>query len=126
MKLATNASLGTATSSVGVPSCRMRPVADDPDPLGQRRGVLEVVGHQHGREAQAVEQLAQLRANAGSRVCVERGERLVEEEHSRIARERPGKGNPLALAARELAHARLGEVVDPEALEQGIDVRAIA
>ena len=42
---------------------------------------------------------AQLLAHAR----VERAERLVEEEHLRLDRERAGEGHPLALAARELA-----------------------
>ena len=52
---------------------------------------------------------------------VERGERLVEEQHARVARERARERDALALAARELAGPRLREVRDAEALEQLVD-----
>ena len=47
----------------------------------------------------------QLRLAPPPRVGVERGQRLVEEQHRRVARERARERDPLALAARELATA---------------------
>ena len=52
---------------------------------------------------------------------VERRERLVEQQDLRVARERAGERDALALAARELAGPRVGEVRDPEALEVLVD-----
>ena len=103
MKLATKESPGAATRSVGVPSCRIRPSADDADPVRERRGVLEVVGDEHGGQPERLEQLAQLGADARPRVRVERGERLVQQEDLRIACERSRERDALALSARELA-----------------------
>ena len=51
------------------------------------------------------EQVVELGADVGLRVRVERGERLVEEQHVRVARERAGERDPLALAAGELRSA---------------------
>src|SRR5262245_43323838 len=51
-------------------------------------------------------------------MCVERRERLVQEEDSRIACERPRQRDPLALAARELARPRVRKVRDAKALEE--------
>src|SRR6185295_6112915 len=54
-------------------------------------------------------------------VRVERGQRLVEEEHARVAGERAGQGHPLALAAGELTRPYARELRDPKALEQLVD-----
>ena len=60
----------------------------------------------------------------GLRVRVERRERLVEEQHARVARERTGERDALPLAAGELGRLRGGEVPDPEPLEQRVHVAA--
>ena len=57
---------------------------------------------------------------------VERGERLVEQQHLRAARERAGQRHPLLLAAGELVRQALGERRDPDHLEQLGDRRAAA
>ena len=56
---------------------------------------------------------------------VEGRERLVEEEHVRIASERPRQTDPLALPARELARPRTTEVGDPEPVEHRIGERPV-
>ena len=63
---------------------------------------------------------AQLLAHAG----VERAERLVEQEHVRLDRERAGERHPLALAAGELRGIALGEAAQLHELEQLVDPRA--
>jgi hypothetical protein len=50
-------------------------------------------------------------------VCVEGRERLVEQQHLRLARECPGERDTLPLATREPARLLVGEVRDAEALE---------
>ena len=102
------------------------PVADDADAVGERGGILEVVGDEERRQRERVEQLAKLGSDSGPRMGVERGERLVEQQNGGIPRQRTGEGDPLALAAGELAHARAGEVADAEALEELVDPRAVA
>ncbi len=112
MKEATNASAGRATSSAGVPDWRSSPVDDHADPLGERGRVLEVVRDEQHRDAELVQQLVQLGADAGLRVRVERGERLVEEQHGRVARERARERDALALAAGQAARPLAREVRD--------------
>ena len=58
----------------------------------------------------------QLGADARLRVRVERGERLVQEQHLRVARERAGERDALPLAA-ESSRTRGCEVGDAEPLE---------
>ena len=95
-----------------------QPAVDDhADLRRERRGVLEVVGHEQRRDLEPGEQLLQLGAHLDARVRVERGERLVEEKDRRVARERAGERDALTLAAREAARPRVREVPDPEPLE---------
>ena len=58
--------------------------------------------------------LPQLDAHLG----VERGERLVEQEHARLDREGAGERHPLLHAARELMRVSLAGVGEPDKLEQ--------
>ena len=74
--------------------------------------------HDKGREAKALEQSAQLPAHSRAGMCVEGGERLVEEEDAWVARKRPCERDALALSARELSGLEAGERLDPEAREQ--------
>ena len=57
---------------------------------------------------QASQPDAQLLADAR----VERAERLVEQQHLGLDRERPGERHALPLAARELGRVAVGEVLD--------------
>ena len=52
------------------------------------------------------------------RVGVERRERLVEQKDRGIPRERAGEGDPLTLPARDRRRPGIGEMADPEAVEQ--------
>ena len=54
---------------------------------------------------------------------VERRGRLVEQQHPRVERQRPGEHRPLLLADRELRALALGEArVEPGEVEQALDV----
>ena len=88
------------------------PVDDDPDAVGQRGGVAEVVGDEQGRQRQGAEHVLQLAAHGRARVRVERRERLVEEQDLRVARQGARDGHALALAARQPARALVGQVGD--------------
>ena len=54
---------------------------------------------------------------------VERAERLVEQQHLRVDGERAGQRHPLALAAGELRRVAVLEAVEPDDLEQVVDLR---
>ena len=88
---------------------------------GERRRVLVVVGHEQRRQPELAQQLLQLAAHGRLRVRVERRERLVEQQHAGVARERPRQRDALALAAGELGRLRVREVRDAEALEVLVD-----
>ncbi len=59
----------------------------------------------------------QLDPQAGSHADVQAGERLVEKQHLRTLRERPGDRDPLGLAARELPGATARELPDPQPVQ---------
>ena len=63
---------------------------------------------------QPAQPAAQLLAHLG----VERAERLVEQQHARLDRQRPGQGHALPLAAGELRGIALGEALELDQLEQ--------
>ena len=72
------------------------------------------------------EQVLQLAAHDAARVRIERRERLVEQEHRRVARQRAGERDALALATGQVRRLLAGEVGDVEALEQVVDARRAA
>ena len=73
--------------------------------------------------AQLGEQVLRARRGRRARVRVERRQRLVEQQHAGVARERAGQRDALALAARERAPgARRRGGAMPQPLEQLVDV----
>ena len=64
--------------------------------------------------------LAQRLAQAG----VEGGERLVEQDHLGVGRQRAGERDPLALAAGELVRVGLGAAAQPDEVERLADALA--
>ena len=78
-------------------------VAHDRDPVGDGERLDLVVGDDHGRLVQAVEQLLDLPAHLLSHRDVEAAERLVEEEALRVADDGAADGDPLLLALRKPA-----------------------
>ena len=117
MNEATNGSPGCATSSAGRADLAQRPVDDHADAVGERRGVLEVVRDEQDRDAEPASRSCSSARTTALRVGVERGERLVEQQHLRVARERSRERDALALAAGELGRAGALEVRDREPLE---------
>ena len=75
----------------------------DDHPVGDEDGLGDRVRDQHDRRAGALPEAEQLRVEAFARQGVERAERLVQQQHLRLAHERAGDRRPLAHAARELA-----------------------
>ena len=55
------------------------------------------------------------RAALRPRRSVERGERFVEEQQSRLERQRPTERHPLGLASRQLRRTQVGQLVETEA-----------
>ena len=89
----------------------------DADPVGDGERLLLVVGDEQGRGADldldAADLVAQLHAHLG----VEGRQRLVEEQHRRLDRERPGQRDALLLAAGELVGVAVGVLAEPDEVE---------
>ena len=101
VRLATNASAGRASSSAGVPSCRSRPSSTTPTRWASAAASVKSCVTISAGIASSASTPGELLADLGARVRVERGERLVEQQHGGIARERAGHRDALALAARQ-------------------------
>ena len=83
------------------------------DAVGERGRVLEVVCDEQGRQRELTQEVVQLGAHGAARVRVERRHRLVEEEDTRLTRQRAGQRDSLLLAARQLTGPCLRQVLDP-------------
>ena len=78
-------------------------VAHDDDLVGHGHGLDLVVGDVDRRRAEPLVQLLDLGAHGDAELCVEVRQRLVEQEHLRVAHDGAAHGDALALAAGELA-----------------------
>ena len=78
-------------------------VAHDDDAIGHRHGFDLIVRYVDRRRLQPLVQFLDLGAHLHAKLGVEIRQRLVEEEHLRIAHDRPPHRHALALAAGELA-----------------------
>lgn len=79
----------------------------DDDPVGDRQCLLLVVRHEYRGDAELLLDLADLLPQRDADLCIERGERLVEEQHLRLDGEGAGKRHALLLSAGQL----IGEAV---------------
>ena len=114
----TKASAGRSRSSRRRAELAQAALDDDAEAPGQRRRVLGVVGHEQRREPEPGQHVLQLAADDGAGLGVERRERLVEQQHAGVARQRPGQRDALALAAGQRARALVGQVVDAHPRQQ--------
>jgi hypothetical protein len=96
------------------------------DVVGDRHRLLLVVRDQDGRDVDLVVQPAQPLAQLRADLRVERAERLVEQEHARLHRQRAGERHALALAARELVGVALVVAGEPDDAEQLVDRASIS
>ena len=110
-----------------------RPGLDDPPAVHHRDAVgdvgddAEVVGHEDDRGAAALAQVAHLAQDLRLDRHVERGRRLVGDQHGRVARQRHRDHHALAHAAGELVRVAvdaLARARDADALEQRDDAIA--
>ena len=85
----------------------MRPSFITDDLVGDVHRLLLVVGDEERRHVDLVVQAAQPLAQLGADLGVERAERLVEQQHLRLDRQRARERHPLALAAGELRRVAL-------------------
>ena len=77
------------------------------------------MGHEHDRRRRVLPQREELEVEPLARQCVERAERLVEQQDLRLERERPADGRALLLTAGQLrGPCRRRGRVEPDQLEQ--------
>ena len=89
-------------------------VAQDGHALPERHRLDLVVGDVDRRDPEPLVHARELGAHRRAELRVEVGERLVEQEHLRLAHERAAHRDPLALAARQLRGAPGHELPEAE------------
>ena len=86
--------------SIG-PEARTRAAIEQQQVRGEPHDIVEIVRDEHDRHAHAPPQFVELVVQLLAHGAIDRGERLVEQHHVRIARERPRQRDALTLSARE-------------------------
>ena len=94
------------------------PVVDDPDAVGERVGLLEVLRGQEDGDAVLAREPRHLAPERASALHVEPGGRLVEEEDRRPVRECEREIEPALHPARVAADLAVGCEREPDPLEQ--------
>ena len=79
------------------------PLRHHRQPVGKAQGLALVVGDEDRRDAELALDFAQLDLHRGAQILVERGKRLIEQQHGRIDDQRARQRDALLLAAGELA-----------------------
>ena len=90
-------------------------------PVGDREGLLLVVGDQQRRGARRDEDVAQVEGEPLPQPPVERGERLVEQQQPRLDGQRTGQRDPLPLAAGQAGGAPVAEAGQADERQQLLD-----
>ena len=98
-------------------------VAHDHDAVAERHGLDLVVGHEHGRGRNLRMEALDLDAHLGAQLGIQVRQRLVEQEHLRIAHDAPAERHPLLLAAGQLLRLALQQFVQPEHAGGAVDRR---
>ena len=101
--------LGSSRTSLGVPTGDHLAELQHDDAVADAEHEAHVVVDQQDRRA-SVDDLAQVAAEGDRLLRVEAGGRFVEAQQLGACGQRPGDGDELALALRELARRRLGEM----------------
>ena len=96
-------------------------VVDDGDLVGDLHRLVLVVRDEHRRHVDDVVQLAQPLAELGANARVEGAERLVEEQHLRLGRERAREAHALPLPARELRGVAVAEALELDEVQELVD-----
>ncbi len=91
---------------------------DDPQAVAEDARVVEGVGDEQGGQLDGREDLRELVADLAPGDRVKRAERFVEQEHLRVAGQGPGQRRALALASGQLRWMGLGQMGDPQPIEQ--------
>src|SRR5690606_450680 len=102
---------------VGAADLDDAPCLEDDEPVGERARLERVVRDEEAHARELVEQTAEVAAQLGPGRDVERGKRLVEEQHARADGERARERDALPLSSRELGRTRARSLAEADALE---------
>ena len=100
------------------------PRAHHHDPIGQVHRLVDLVRDEQHCLARARPDLEELRLHVLARLRVERGKRLVHQQHHRIRRQRPRQVDPLLHAAGELGRVVPLEAAEPDQLDEVVGALA--
>ena len=87
------------------------------DAVADQHGLRDRVGHEQHREARIGPQLEQLVLHPAPRERIERGERLVHQQHVRLHRQRPRDGDALFHAAGQRVRIGIRELGEVDLLD---------
>ena len=87
------------------------------DSVGKLERLLLIVGDEDGCNAHLVMQPAQPAAQIPANTRIECAERLIQQQHAWLHRQRAGEGNTLALAARELPGKAVAQTFELDELQ---------
>ena len=94
------------------------PVVEHADAVAHRQGLVLVVRDEDEGDAQLALQALELGLHLLAQLQVERAQRLVQQQHARLADQRACQRHALALAARKLRRLALGHLGQPHQLQQ--------
>ena len=94
------------------------------DAISHLHRLFLVVGHDHGGDVHLVMELAQPGAQLLAHLGVEGTEGLIQQEHPRLHRQRPGQGHPLPLPAGELGGVAAAIAAQLHQIQQLVDATA--
>ncbi len=97
------------------------PLVQHHDAVGERHRLYLIVGDVDHRRPRVGVQRGEFEPGLRPQRRIEVRQRLVEQEHLRIAHQRPADGDALALAAGELLRLALEQVGNPEAVRDHCD-----
>ena len=97
-------------------------VVDHHDLVGDLEGLFLVMGDEHGGDVHLVVQPAQPGPQLLADLGVQGPERLVQQQHGRLDRQRPGQRHPLSLTAGQLRRHPIGELGQVNQRQQLVDL----
>ena len=106
-----------ARSSASVPRCGDPALLDHRDRVGDRLDVGETVRDEQGGSGEAADVAGQIGAHVGPQLDIERGHRLVEQQHVGLGSQRARERDALGLTSGQARPDSVRRVAQPEAVE---------
>jgi hypothetical protein len=97
------------------------PARQDDDAVGQEDRLIDIMGDEQHRDLVVFPDLQQQFLHHAARLCVEGPEGLIHQKDRGLVDQRPGDGDALAHAARELLRIGILEAGEPHRLDEVAD-----